>query len=307
MPTWSDLSWTFDVQLNEDPTWIPYTQPNFQDAHSGDEHIGVNQSTPRPDVAHELTTILDDALGPIRSHVGKELTGLRIKLWRSFDPEGDPDMIVEATSDQLDTGQVRDAFYDVEHAERALHQARYTLRHTLATSYAQGRPRRTPEEFLATLDPEVSHGLPDEDLAPMLRSTRIIYQVQQDLARAGHQTFNPGDAADEYHHDELPTGAVFFWAGLARMQVRADGTMTVQVDADSALWGFDLPAADPEVEKRAEQDRQAHRSQLATAMAEQLLPALTKRNLIACNDQDQIATVADLATGTILDLEQQGP
>lgn len=306
MPALDDLCWSFDIQLKGNPAWIPYTRQNFPDATSCDIYPGVTQSSAPGDAQKEIHQALDEALGPIRSHLEADLAGLRIKMWRDDEPFGDPHLMVEATEAQMALSWARHHVAEIGHAEHTLTEYRYTLLTHLVFSYCEGRLGNTPAEAMTTIGTEAAAAPPGVDLEAVLAAARPVYQVQQALARKGHFTFNPGCAHSEYQYEALPTSDIFFWAGPVRFQARRDGTAAVQIDTDAGLDGLNLlPEASEQERKWAQEERQ-RRDAHALSVAQELLSELTQRNLEPTDQNHQPVGAEELATGRTYALIERG-
>uniref|UniRef100_UPI003EBCC3C8 hypothetical protein n=1 Tax=Nocardiopsis synnemataformans TaxID=61305 RepID=UPI003EBCC3C8 len=134
---YTDLSWIFDVQTKGDATWTPYTRENFPLPNPlewwNSEHLGTSTCSPTDAPAERLTEELANALAPIRIRVGPDMSGLRIRMWKDAEPDGDPDLIMEATKPQLALADLRAAADPVHRARHELDNAKYRLRFTMTT------------------------------------------------------------------------------------------------------------------------------------------------------------------------------
>lgn len=280
MPAWDDYTWTFDVQLKGDPTWVPYTWANFPDATEFDENLGPQHSWEPGDIAEQHHERLTEAAGPIRAQVGPEMTGLRIQVWQGTEAEGAPALTREATPAELVAACVYDHELEVERAHENLAEQKYSLRACLVEAFCEGRIGPTAEEALKPLRYTKGNG-GSEDLVPMLEAARPIHQLRQELTRDGYLPINPGCNASEYWGESLPTGDIFWWSDPIRFQISPDGTSTVRIDTHAGGWGLNLPPGADEVEQQwAEQERRG-RAKRALNVARDLLPRLERFHLQA--------------------------
>lgn len=292
----TDMSWAFEVRLENKPDWLIYDQTLFP-AGKGEwnAYLGVDEAENELEDPQRFHDLLNEAAGPIRAHVGPTLTHLRLVMWRRLEPTGAPALVMEASPHQLSLARL---WADTEPVHRALHdlrQARRNLRSTIA--HVAVEPHWVPEQLLHTAaDSLTEAGLPPERMLEFLRSVRLAHQIQTSMSMGGYSTAEPYGGPSE---DLSDSEDLFFWAGCAHLGVSPDGTITVRMDPDAGEWGYGVLADATDEEHRQAEQESARRAQLALHTAKTLTAKLTHFNLEVRTADGAPATAEDLATGAL--------
>jgi hypothetical protein len=171
------LTWRFEVQVHGREGWLPYDSELWPFEPPWHDCLGVHRLDDCWDEPLEVATReLDEALSTLAG-LGVEIgvAAARIVLWRGDGTDGDANIMLTATDEEMATGRLRYAVNDVRRALHAVDEARTRLRdqilladkallgrNTIARETEGALTRRLVLQLLAGYDlvREITHMLP---------------------------------------------------------------------------------------------------------------------------------------------------